>query len=62
MNEITYSFINDKNFLQTLIYIAEILNDNDSYYVDLVLGEADGIKMKVRIIYEYEEIENEESI
>lgn len=62
MNEITYSFKNDKNFLQTLIHIAEILNDNDSDNAELVLGEANGIQMKVRIIFEYEEVENEKSI
>ncbi len=56
MDKKTHSMKNDKNFLQTLVNIAEFVVANDSDFAELVLGEVDGIRMKAKIIFEFEEV------
>ena len=56
MDNKTFSMKNDKNFLKTLVNMAEIAVDNDAEFAEIVVGEADGIRMTARISFEFEEV------
>ena len=56
MDENTFSMKNDKNFLLTLVNMAEIVVDNDAEFAEVELGEVDGIRMRAKITFEFEEV------
>ena len=56
MDDKTFSMKNDKNFLKTLVNMAEIVVDNDAEFAEVVLGEADGIRMTAKITFEFKEV------